>query len=398
MSYLNLALFSALLLGYSILSGRQRGRWLDGPLLFMLVGILLGPKVLGWLQPSIGAEGLRLLVEVTLAIVLFSDAAGANQRVAVKNRGLVLRLLLIGLPLTILLGFGVAWLVFPGAPMLLLGLIAVTLAPTDAALGKAVIVNPLVPESVREGLNLESGLNDGICVPLILTLLAVVATPDGGHGSLGAVAVRMVEELGIGALIGGGLAWVATSAIHHAARHEWNSPAWRHLALPGLALMCFGVTQLAGGSGFIAAFVGGLVAGPRLGRIKHSYLEGNEHYGDLLTVLVWVLFGALAGNAFNGAAFDWRIWLYALASLSVIRMVPVVVALGGSSQAFSLRVFMAWFGPRGLASVVFAILIFEQLGKGAAILMQVVVATVVLSVILHGVSAGPWCRRLAQPG
>jgi NhaP-type Na+/H+ or K+/H+ antiporter len=391
-SYVNLALFSGLLLAYSILAGRQRNSWFNGPLLFLFAGTLVGPYGMNWLRPDVDAKGMRLLVEVTLAIVLFSDAANANLKVVVANRGLVARLLFVGLPLTIVAGWFFAGWIYPEVPAIMLGLIAVTLAPTDAALGKLVGSHPAVPEPVREGLNLESGLNDGICVPLLLTLLAVAAHEAEG-ATLSVIGLRMLEELGIGLVMGAVLAWSVTRAIHEASRRGWDSPAWRHLTLPGLALLCFGVTQSVGGSGFIAAFVGGLVAGPRLGKVKHSYLQGNEHYGDLLTVVVWVLFGALSGGVFQGAG-DWRPWVYGLASLTVIRMVPVLISLVGSAQPLGLRLFLAWFGPRGLASVVFAILIHEQLGKEGFVLMPVVTSTVILSVVLHGITAGPWCRRL----
>lgn len=398
MSYLNLALFSAILLAYSIMAGRQRGRPLDGPLLFILVGALLGPPAFGWLQPAIGASSFRLLVEVTLAIVLLSDAAGANQRVAAANRGLVIRLLAIGLPLSLLLGWACASMLFPGQPWFIPVLLAITLAPTDAALGKTVITHPAVPSKIREGLNLESGFNDGVCVPLLITTLAfATATAGSGESSapLTAVGLSMLEEIAIGSAIGAALAWSAAAAIHTAARRGWDSPAWNHLTLPGLAVLCFSATQFAGGSGFIAAFVGGLVAGPRLGRVKHRYLEANEHYGDLCTAVVWITFGALATTSMPSLA-DWRSWLFALAALTAIRIVPVTIALTRSNLSAELRLFTAWFGPRGLASVVFAILIYESLGSGGTLVLEVTTATVTLSVLLHGLTANPWCRRLGR--
>jgi sodium/hydrogen antiporter len=397
-SYLNLAVFSALLLAYSILAGRQRGRPLDGPLLFIVAGALLGPPVLGWLQPGIGAASFRLLVEVTLAIVLLSDAVGANQRVAAANRGLVIRLLAIGLPLSLLLGWGIGSALFPGQPWFVPVLLAITLAPTDAALGKTVITHPAVPSKIREGLNMESGLNDGICVPLLITTLAfATATAHSGDSSapLVAVGLRMLEEIAIGSAIGAALGWSAAAAIHAAARRGWDSPAWSHLTLPGLAILCFSTTQLAGGSGFIAAFVGGLVAGPRLGRVKHRYHEANEHYGDVLTAVVWITFGALATTSMPPLS-DWRTWLFAFAALTVMRIGPVTLALTRSTLGTELRLFTAWFGPRGLASVVFAILIYEALGSDGSLVLQATTATVTLSVLFHGLSASPWCRRLGN--
>ena len=206
--YQNLAVFAAFLLTYSIFAGRFESRLLNGPLMFMLAGLLLGPAALGLLQADISKEEIKFLAELTLAIVLFSDAANANLKVLHAYEWLPLRLLLIGLPLTVACGWLIGRWLFPAVPSLELAILAAILAPTDAALGKAVVSNPAVPAPVREGLNVESGLNDGICVPVLLMLLALLVELQA-QAPLPLALTLFVEELGIGALVGTGLAVIA---------------------------------------------------------------------------------------------------------------------------------------------------------------------------------------------
>ena len=203
--YQNLAVLAAFLLVYSIFAGRFESRLFNGPLMFMLAGLLLGPAAIGVLQPHVNTEGLKVLAELTLAIVLFSDAANANLRVLRQNESLPMRLLLLGLPLTVLSGWLVGYWLFPQVPVLELAILATILAPTDAALGKAVVSNPAVAAPVREGLNVESGLNDGICVPLLLLLLGLLVEVQT-HEPMKLALELISEELGIGALVGVGLA------------------------------------------------------------------------------------------------------------------------------------------------------------------------------------------------
>ncbi|WP_122610494.1 cation:proton antiporter domain-containing protein [Pseudomonas viridiflava] len=392
--YQNLALLAAFLLTYSIFAGRFESRLLNGPLMFMLAGLILGPAFLGILQPRIDSHGLRILAELTLAIVLFSDAANADLKVLKAHEGLPLRLLLIGLPLTMLSGWLLAIWLFPQAPLIELALLAILLAPTDAALGKAVVSNPKVAAPVREGLNVESGLNDGICVPVLLMFLALLIE-EHTQSPLSLAIELFFEELGIGALIGGTLTFMAWLMQRYSGKHHWQTPMWSQLTLPGLAVLCFATAQTLGGSGFIAAFVGGLLASYLFAEQKHDLLKASEEFASLLSIITWVVFGALVIPSV-WSSFTVDVWLYALLSLTVIRIVPVLVSLAGTGFDFETRLFIGWFGPRGLASIVFAIMILDYPLQTGRTLVAVAACTVLLSVLLHGLSANPWASRLAN--
>lgn len=392
--YQNLALLAAFLLTYSIFAGRFESRLLNGPLMFMLAGLILGPAFLGILQPRIDSHGLRILAELTLAIVLFSDAANADLKVLKAHEGLPLRLLLIGLPLTMLSGWLLAIWLFPQAPLIELALLAILLAPTDAALGKAVVTNPKVAAPVREGLNVESGLNDGICVPVLLMFLALLIE-EHTQSPLSLAIELFFEELGIGALIGGTLTFMAWLMQRYSGKHHWQTPMWSQLTLPGLAVLCFATAQTLGGSGFIAAFVGGLLASYLFAEQKHDLLKASEEFASLLSIITWVVFGALVIPSV-WSSFTVDVWLYALLSLTVIRIVPVLVSLTGTGFDFETRLFIGWFGPRGLASIVFAIMILDYPLQTGRTLVAVAACTVLLSVLLHGLSANPWVSRLAN--
>jgi NhaP-type Na+/H+ or K+/H+ antiporter len=394
MIYQNLTLIAGFLLLYSIFAGRFESRLVNGPLMFLSVGVLLGPAVLDILHLSVDGPGLRLLAELTLAIVLFTDAANANLVVLRANNGLPLRLLLIGLPLCLISGWAFALLLFDDMPWLEAAILATMLAPTDAALGKAVVSNPVIPASIRESLNVESGLNDGICVPLLLLLLALLVPEELHQGTLALALTLIAEEIGIGLLAGVCLALTTAVLVRFAIRHEWNLPLWKPLIMPGLAVLSFSLAQWIGGSGFIAAFVCGLVSGHLLGKHKHAYLQSNENYGDLLSVMVWLVFGAVV-IAKAWPYFTWQSWVYAIASLTFLRMIPVWISLIGSGMAIETRLFIGWFGPRGLASIVFVVIVLQHTLIVREQLAATVICTILLSVVLHGITANPWARRFS---
>ncbi|HDX8375828.1 TPA: cation:proton antiporter [Aeromonas dhakensis] len=392
--YQNLAVIAAFLLIYSLIAGRFESRLINGPLLFLLMGWLLGPGGIELLSLSIDSDGIKLLAELTLVIVLFSDAANTNWQVLLANRSLPIRLLLIGLPLTLLAGTLFGRWIYPDLPLLELAILSTILAPTDAALGKAVVSNPAVPAPIREGLNQESGLNDGICVPVLLLLLALIA-PTEQHTGTGLLAITLLlEEIGIGLLVAWGLTTFTLRLLKTSYLNGWQLPLWRQLTMPGLALLCFALAQTLGGSGFIAAFVGGLLMGRKLGEHKHAYLDSCEGYGDLLSVVIWMVFGATL-MPMLAELLHWQYWLYAAASLTLLRMLPVWLSLLGTGLKLELKLFIGWFGPRGLASIVFAVMVLqnEPALLGQRPIIATVLCTIILSVILHGLTANPWVAR-----
>ena len=391
--YQNAAVLAVFLLLYSTVAGRVERSWISGPIVFTAVGLILGPPVLGALHLDVAAAGLRLLAEATLAMVLFTDAANADLRVVRRNLGLPERLLLVGLPLSILLGFAVAWLVFPGLAVLELALLATMLAPTDAALGKPVVTNQTVPAATRESLNVESGLNDGICVPIVVILLGLAVGTQIDHDPLSHVAGVVAEEIGIGLGVGAALTWGAVLLLRVAKARGWASEAWAEVPAVALAGACFAVAQAVGGSGFIACFTGGALLGRLMPEGKHALLRGAENTGETLALLTWLAFGSVVVAPLHGR-LTVQVVLYAVLSLTVIRMLPVFLCLLGTPVGTGERLFIGWFGPRGLASIVFAIMVFDAQLPGNDTLMATVGCTVLLSVVAHGITANPLTRAL----
>jgi len=392
--YATLAILAVFIFLYSIASGGLERTPVNGALIFTAFGLAFGPLGLGVLSMDVDKEGLRTLAELTLALVLFTDAAEADLGVLKKNIGIPRRLLLIGLPLTILLGFGVGVLVFDGLSLLEIAILATMLAPTDAALGKAVVTNESVPSNIREGLNVESGLNDGICVPILFVFLALV-TSTGAETGTPVLAMKLVaEEIGIGVAVGVGLTALGSWLGVRFADRGWVTETWRQLPVPALAVACFAVAQWLGGSGFIAAFAGGLLFGGLVKRHKHRLLLAAEGTGDTLALITWVVFGAaVVGQTVD--SFRWEVVLYALLSLTLVRMLPVFLALAGMRLQASEKLFMGWFGPRGLASIVFAVIVLNEHLPGGGTIAMTVVCTIVLSVVAHGISANPLVAVLA---
>ena len=392
--YQNAAILAAFLLIYSAVAGRVERSWISGPIVFTGIGFVLGPDGLGVMRINIGGEGLRILAELTLAMVLFTDAANADFTVVRRNLGLPERLLLLGLPLTIVLGFVVAVVMFPSLATLELALLAAMLAPTDAALGKPVVTNWTVPAVMREALNLESGLNDGICVPIIVLLLGLAVGTQIEGGTMVHVARVVIEEIGIGAVIGLALTWLTTLMLRLAEKRGWISEHWVEIPIVALAAACFAAAQAVGGSGFIACFVGGLLLSGLRERHKEELLRGVEHTGEALALLTWVVFGGIVVAKMIDRV-TWPALLYAVLSLTVIRMLPVFLCLIGTRTSMGDKLFIGWFGPRGLATIVFAVLVLDEKLPGNDTIMLAAGWTVLLSVIGHGVTANPLVKRMA---
>jgi NhaP-type Na+/H+ or K+/H+ antiporter len=393
--YENLAILAGFVFLYSIAGGLLERTPVSGAIVFTAFGLAFGPLGLGLLTFEVDAGLLRALAELTLALVLFTDAANANLGVLRQSFRIPQRLLLIGLPLTVALGFGFGVLVFDGLTLFEMAILAAMLAPTDAALGKAVVTEEKVPADVREGLNVESGLNDGICVPILFVFLAL-ATGTGAEAGTASLALRLVaEEIGIGAVVGLTLAAVGAWTIRVFAERGWITESWSQLPVVALAVGCFAVAQWLGGSGFIASFSGGLLFGALAKSHKSRLLLAAEGTGDTLALITWVAFGsAVVGQAVG--YFSWEAVLYALLSLTVVRMLPVFLSLAGMDLGTDVKLFMGWFGPRGLASIVFAVIVLNADLPGGGTIAMTVACTIILSIVLHGISANPLVAALAK--
>jgi len=395
MSEWTLAIVAVALLAVAAVSRRLSGSWVTPTMLFVAAGVVAGPRVLDEVRAAPSSSVIRGLAEATLTVLLFADASRIRLDALRRDYVLPARLLGIGLPLTIAAGAVAAKLVLPQLSVMEAVLLAIVLAPTDAALGQAVVTEPRLPLRIRQGLNVESGLNDGICVPLLFIVLATVEV-DADATTSSHAATIVLEEIGYG--IAGGLAAgvLAAAVVVFCRRRGLMSDASLPIVPVVAAGLAYGIASPLGGSGFIAAFVGGLCFGT-LARDHANLLGGfNEQLGDLLNSVTFLAFGAvLLGPSLGGV--DWRVVVYAVASLTVVRMVPVALALLGSGARRETVAFVGWFGPRGLASIVFAVIILEeaQLPHQATMVLTTYF-TVGVSVLVHGMTAAPLTRRYAR--
>ncbi|MFB4300902.1 cation:proton antiporter [Actinomadura sp. NTSP31] len=379
------AVIAGTVFAWGVFSARLQRLDLTAAILFIAAGVLLAhaPGPMEDLRP--GPETIKVMAEVTLVLVLFSDATRVRIADFRADLGLYARLLGAGLPLTIALGTGVAYALFPGGGVWQALLIGAALAPTDAALGAALMSNPAVPARIRRLINVESGLNDGIATPFVMLAIAGLSTAEkAGHGGL----LDALTELALGALVGGGVGGLGGELLRRARGRGWAAEGFAGPAVLGLALCTYATAVAVHGNGFIAAFVGGTAFGNLSGRENERLVPFVEESGGLASLLVWMLFGAVAVvPAIEG--LTWQVAIYALLSLTALRMVPVALVCVGSGLGRATVAFTGWFGPRGLASVIFALLALEELGAAAGPALQVITVTVLLSVFAHGVTAGP---------
>ncbi|MRX43704.1 cation:proton antiporter [Agromyces kandeliae] len=377
----------AVIILWSALSGPLDRRGVTPALFLMVVGFGLSAISPGILDVSLESVVAERIAEIALVLLLFSDATRIDLRVLRHQLGWPSRLLLVGLPLTILAGTGIAALVFPSMALASAFLLAIMLAPTDAALGQKVVADRRVPARVRQALDVESGLNDGLAVPLFLVALSI-ANAEFEAGVTGMVAGSMAAQIGWG-LTAGLAAGVPGGLLFRAAdRRGWIAREWRQILPLAVALLAYAIAQDLGGSGFIAAFVGGIAFGRLAGPSRSKVTVLSEAAGDLLAAVTWIAFGALA-LTLALPYVTWQVVVYAVLSLTVVRMVPVAIALAGSGARRPTVAFIGWFGPRGLASLVFALLAAESgVPEGETVLTTVVV-TVALSITLHGLTSAP---------
>ena len=402
MTAATVATLGFLLFAWALVSGTLARHNVTGPLVFTAVGYLLGNSDWGVLTIDVDTSVIHTVAEATLALVLFSDAARINSTELRRELGLPVRLLAVALPLTLLGGTLLAGLLFGGLSGGVALLLGAALAPTDAALSAPIIEDDRIPMRLRRALNVESGLNDGIVTPVVtVALAAAVAALAGAVQSESFEVTAALRELGVGAAVGLVAGGFGARVFNLAVRGDWMASGGRRLASFGLAVVAFTVTLALEGNGFIAAFVAGLAFGAGLDRSRSDLEESAELPelgGELLGLVVWFLFGAALVPLALGS-LDAAMVLYAVLSLTVVRMVPVALSLVRSGLDHTSILFMAWFGPRGLASVVFALLAVEELGEGSAVTdraIGAIVLTVLLSVVLHGVTAGPGGRRYVQ--
>lgn len=376
------ALFLPLVFAYALVSRRLERTVLTAPILFTAAGALLG-----WLSPpgERAERGLLLtLAEVCLVLLLFTDSSRTGLRVLREIGAIPLRLLTVGMLLTLALGMAAAKLVFPTLTWWEAGILSAILAPTDAGLGLVIVNSPRVPALVRQSLNVEAGLNDGLSVPFMLFFLALAVAGTGGTEA--SLLHFGLQQLGYGTAVGLAIGGLGGLLVHRAIRRGWLAEPLRGIAVVSLPLLCIQACHPIGASAFIAAFVAGLAAQLGYPGIGQHAVHFTEDWGQSLSFLVFALFGLHVVGGMGPQAL-----LYAVLSLTVVRMLPVAISLAGTGLSAATVLFMGWFGPRGLASIVLGLVYLEEQAglPGEPLMAQAVRATVLLSIFAHGLSALP---------
>jgi sodium/hydrogen antiporter len=390
------AILSLLLAAYALVAVRLE-RFSIGPAFaFTVIGLVAAQDAIGLISIEPTAEPVRILAEGALALLLFADASEIRSRALRHDLTTILRLLLIGLLLTIVLGTAAALIVFPGISIGIALLIGSSLAPTDAALGQPVVTNPNVPARVRRLLNVESGLNDGIATPFVFVALGLAAAEAQGSSAwLSEAAI----DFSIGAATGLVLGFTGGRLLEAATLKGWTSRSSRQLFVLALAVGCYLASISLGGNGFIAAFIGGLAFGAGSKQLEARAVRFTETQGSLLAIGVWAAFGLFLAGELGGDLWSVNAIVFAALALTVLRMAPVALALFGTRLNRVTVLFMGWFGPRGLASIVFLIIGIEglhEVGVDPGPTAAAVAWTVLGSVVLHGLTAGPFAERYGR--
>ncbi|MFC3033048.1 cation:proton antiporter [Pseudoalteromonas fenneropenaei] len=393
MSYTALAWLGVALFIYSISVRQLQRAELTGPMWFVLIGIGLA---LGFEHHVSIRELDRQLwqpvVELTLAIFLFSDAAKTRLRVLAASYQLPTLLLLLGLPLTVLFATAVAHYLL-GLSFAAAALLAIVVTPTDAALCRGFITAKQVPANLREAINIESGLNDGLCVPLFLLALALFDNPQALAG--GDIFMVFIRELGIALGVAVSLTLIAILLLKRAKFHHLFAKNTSPFLFVGFAIMVYALTQSLHGSGFIAAFVSGLLFDRFYNdELKDTLIAEGENIAELAAMLSWTIFGFISLATLSQLSLAG--FCYALGAVTILRVLPVLLALGRSNLDWQAKLTLAWFGPRGLASVVFTLMLLDMANPEVRLITEVAVCTILLSVFLHGLTTRPIALSFAK--
>ncbi len=389
--------FIILVFFYGLFSERIERTVITAPIFFTTAGMLM---LLFLPEMSANPDKLEiflLLAEIGLVLLLFTDASRTDLKILMNIRSLPSRLLSLGLLLSILLGALAAVMVFPGLSIWEAGILAAILAPTDAGLGQIIVNSPHVPMKIRQALNVEAGLNDGLSVPFLLFFMAFASV--GGEEHSARLSFYIIQQLGYGILVGVGIGLLGGWLLGLAKRKNWMADSWQQLAVVMVPLCCAVIAETVGASMFIAAFVAGLAVQIGYKEVGADSIEFTEEWGQLVNLSIFFLFGVLVVLDFQG--FNLKHLLYAVISLTLVRMVPVWIALMGTGLNRAIVLFMGWFGPRGLASIVLGLVYLEHEThqSGETTIQFASMVTVLLSIFAHGLSAMPginiYTRKLA---
>ena len=396
-NYTTLIFITLLIFIYALYSKTFDSSPITAPMVFVAMGALVGPLGLNLFNLDVRGEIIHLLTEITLILVLFVDASTINLKELLKDRKVPIRLLSIGLPLSAIVGSLVAYLMFPEIGIWVLILMALILSPTDAALGQAVVQSKNVPKKIRQWISVESGLNDGIILPVIFAVLAVI-TADSVDTENKRWVVYLIQQITLGTIIGALVGWIGGTLISYYADKDTMNSTFQRLVAGSLAVLSFALAEIVHGNGFIAAFAGGLLFGysVKSDEIRERIQEFGEAEGQQLILFVFLIFSMVM---LPQAVEHWDIkaFIYSLLSLTFIRMVPVAISLIGTKLDIKSILFIGWFGPRGIASVLYLLLVVNIIGiEGYEYILSIIILTVMLSIFLHGMTAVPFSKSFKK--
>lgn len=383
------AIAAALILGYGLFSKLAEKSIITPPMVFVFLGVIASFFTFDITKVGMNAPVVKVIAELTLMLVLFLDASTINLKKLMLDKQLPLRLLLIGLPITMLAGILIAIPLFPGMNIWMLAMMALILSPTDAALGLAVVTSKIVPEKIRQTINVESGLNDGIALPPILICIAALSAHQAEGTGFSYWGLFTLKQFVFGPIIGGLVGYFGGLLVEKASKREWMNKTFQQLISISLAILAYSLAETVHGNGFIAAYFAGLLLGTTTHEVRERIHEFGEAESQVLQLLIFLMFGMVL-IPFSFPHWDWRAWVYAFLSLTVIRIIPVVLSLAGTDLTRGTKYFIGWFGPRGIASVLYLIMAAIELGTaGYERIISVITLTVLLSIFLHGISANP---------
>jgi len=382
-------IIALIVLLYGFFSKSLENHNISGPMVFIFFGIVLSPLILDIAHLDINDDIVKTIAEIALIIVLFSDSSTINIKKFKDQWKIPTRLLLIGLPLTIVFSTYAGTLFFSNESLINLLLMALILAPTDAALGKAVVTDKTVPLKIRSAINVESGLNDGIVFPMLITVILLIV----GHKELGndsSWIPYLLTQISLGVIIGAFNGYVGAKLLTKAVKNNWIIESYRNLSPISLAILSFYFAEYFGGNGFISAFVAGVFFGSFSKVIDiqtEAFLEGT---GEIFILISFLVFGLTFIPA-TIAYIDASVITYAFLSLTLFRMFPVALSLSGLKLSLATKLFIGWFGPRGIASILYVMIVAHMIIdiQGHERLYAVITLTIFLSIILHGLSAKP---------
>lgn len=362
---------------------------ISGPMIFLLFGILLSPLGFNFIEINLNSVVVKTVAEIALIIVLFTDSSSLNLKNFKNEWGISVRLLFIGLPLTIVFSTYIATLFFPNESILYLILMALILAPTDAALGKAVVTDKKIPQKIRESINVESGLNDGIVFPLLITVLLLIVSGEELGSDTHWIAY-LLQQISLGFIVGAVSGFIGAKGLSLAVKKEWIREVYKNLSPVSLAILTYYVAEHVGGNGFIAAFVAGAFFGNFSKLMDEKTETFLESEGEVLILISFLVYGI----TFIPATIEYwnvEVVIYSLLSLTLFRMLPVALSLIGLKLSLSTKLFIGWFGPRGIASILYVMTVAHKIESVdvSNTLFSVITLTILMSIILHGLSAKP---------